>query len=75
MEGDDSSRGRLTYALKVTGDAYNDIGKLYEEQPKFDWEPLADKFHIYKGIRGPTSTRYFNNYIKFGAFFYCDVVG
>lgn len=50
LEGDDSSRGRLTYALKVTGDAYNDIGKLYEEQPKFDWEPLADKFHIYKGI-------------------------
>ncbi|XP_017790106.1 PREDICTED: sorting nexin lst-4 [Habropoda laboriosa] len=50
LEGDDSSRGRLTYALKVTGDAYNDIGKLYEEQPKFDWEPLADKFHIYRGI-------------------------
>ncbi|XP_006607737.1 sorting nexin lst-4 [Apis dorsata] len=50
LEADDSSRGRLTYALKVTGDAYNDIGKLYEEQPKFDWEPLADKFHIYKGI-------------------------
>lgn len=50
LEGDDSSRGKLTYALKVTGDAYNDIGKLYEEQPKFDWEPLADKFHIYRGI-------------------------
>ncbi|CAK9823458.1 Sorting nexin lst-4 [Anthophora retusa] len=50
LEGDDSSRGRLTHALKVTGDAYNDIGKLYEEQPKFDWEPLADKFHIYRGI-------------------------
>lgn len=50
LEGDESSRGKLTYALKVTGDAYNDIGKLYEEQPKFDWEPLADKFHIYRGI-------------------------
>lgn len=50
LEGDDSSRGRLTYALKITGDAYNDIGKLYEEQPKFDWEPLSDKFHIYRGI-------------------------
>ncbi|CAL7939086.1 unnamed protein product [Xylocopa violacea] len=50
LEGDDSSRGRLTRALKVTGNAYNDIGKLYEEQPKFDWEPLSDKFHIYRGI-------------------------
>ncbi|XP_066582375.1 sorting nexin lst-4 isoform X2 [Prorops nasuta] len=50
LEGDDSSRGRLTHALKVTGDAYNEIGKLYEEQPKYDWEPLADKFHIYRGI-------------------------
>lgn len=50
LVGDDSSRGRLTYALKITGDAYNDIGKLYEEQSKFDWEPLADKFHIYRGI-------------------------
>lgn len=50
LEGDDHSRGRLTHALKATGDAYNDIGRLYEEQPKFDWEPLADKFHIYRGI-------------------------
>ncbi|XP_014479970.1 PREDICTED: sorting nexin lst-4 [Dinoponera quadriceps] len=50
LEADDNSRGKLTRALKATGDAYNDIGKLYEEQPKFDWEPLADKFHIYRGI-------------------------
>ncbi|XP_026675152.1 sorting nexin lst-4 [Ceratina calcarata] len=50
LEGDDISRGRLTRALKVTGDAYNEIGKFYEEQPKFDWEPLSDKFHIYRGI-------------------------
>lgn len=50
LEADDSSRGKLTRALKATGDAYNDIGKLYEEQPKFDWEPLADKFHIYRGV-------------------------
>ncbi|XP_015602293.1 sorting nexin-9 isoform X2 [Cephus cinctus] len=50
LEADDSSRGRLTHALKMTGDAYNEIGRLYEEQPKFDWEPLGDKFHIYRGI-------------------------
>lgn len=49
LEGD---MGRLTQALKLTGEAYNDIGKLYDEQPKFDWEPLADKFHIYRGIIG-----------------------
>lgn len=50
LEADDNGRGRLTRALKATGDAYNDIGRLYEEQPKFDWEPLSDKFHIYRGI-------------------------
>lgn len=50
LEADDSGRGKLMRALKATGDAYNDIGKLYEDQPKFDWEPLADKFHIYRGI-------------------------
>ena len=52
LEVDDLSRGRtkLTQSLKHTGEAYNEIGKLYEEQPKYDWEPLADKFHIYRGI-------------------------
>ncbi|XP_043282624.1 sorting nexin lst-4 [Venturia canescens] len=50
LEVDDAGRGRLTQALKVTGEAYNDIGKLYEEQPKYDWEPLGDKFHIYRGV-------------------------
>lgn len=49
LEADDS-RHRLTHALKATGDAYNEIGKLHEEQPKYDWEPLGDKFHIYRGI-------------------------
>ena len=53
LEVDDGGRpqgGRLNQALKDTGEAYNEIGKLYEEQPKLDWEPLADKFHIYRGI-------------------------
>lgn len=47
---EENSRNRLTEALKITGEAYNEIGRLYEEQPKYDWEPLADKFHIYRGI-------------------------
>ncbi|XP_012277316.1 sorting nexin-9 [Orussus abietinus] len=50
FESDDCGRDTLTQALKITGKAYNDIGRLYEEQPKFDWEPLSDKFHIYRGI-------------------------
>jgi sorting nexin-9/18/33 len=34
----------------MTGDAYNNIGKMFEEQPKLDWEPLGDQMHIYKGM-------------------------
>lgn len=37
-------------AIKETGHAYNEIGRLFDEQPKLDWEPLGDMFHIYKGI-------------------------
>lgn len=37
-------------AIKGTGNAYNEIGKLFEDQPKLDWEPLGDVLHIYKGV-------------------------
>lgn len=37
-------------AIKGTGNAYNEVGKLFEDQPKLDWEPLGDMLHIYKGI-------------------------
>lgn len=52
LEADDAGRSRsqLTQAIKDTGNAYDEIGKMFEEQPKFDWEPLSDKFHIYRGI-------------------------
>ncbi|XP_008554974.1 sorting nexin-18 [Microplitis demolitor] len=50
LESDCSGRARLTNALRRTGEVYNDIGRLYEEQPRLDWEPLADKFHIYRGV-------------------------
>uniref|UniRef100_A0A8D8WFW6 Sorting nexin-33 n=2 Tax=Cacopsylla melanoneura TaxID=428564 RepID=A0A8D8WFW6_9HEMI len=43
-------RSQLRDALKKTGDTYNELGKLFEEQPKLDWEPLGDVLHIYKGI-------------------------
>lgn len=50
LQVDEGGRNRLTDALRTTGEAYNEIGRLYEEQPKFDWEPLGDKFHIYRGV-------------------------
>ncbi|XP_077286975.1 sorting nexin 33-like protein SH3PX1 [Arctopsyche grandis] len=46
------STSKLTAAIRKTGGTYIDIGKLFEEQPKHDWEPLSDKLHIYKGIIG-----------------------
>ncbi|XP_068082349.1 sorting nexin lst-4 isoform X2 [Anabrus simplex] len=50
----DGSRGRsrrnLSQAVRKTGETYNEIGKLFEDQPKSDWEPLGDMLHIYKGI-------------------------
>ncbi|GBP81302.1 Sorting nexin lst-4 [Eumeta japonica] len=51
-EGSIVSTSKLTSAIKQTGGAYIEIGKMYEDQPKFDLEPLGDKFHLYKGIVG-----------------------
>ncbi|XKL65289.1 hypothetical protein PGB90_008709 [Kerria lacca] len=44
------SRVSLMEAIKETGHAYFEIGKLFDDQPKQDWEPLGDMLHIYKGI-------------------------
>lgn len=44
------SEKSLTGAIKKAGAIYNEIGKLFEEQPKLDWEPLGDTLHIFKGI-------------------------
>ncbi|KAJ9598203.1 hypothetical protein L9F63_011123 [Diploptera punctata] len=46
----DIDRRNLMEAVRTTGDTYNEIGKLFEEQPKLDWEPLGDMLHLYKGI-------------------------
>ncbi|CAG9792159.1 unnamed protein product [Diatraea saccharalis] len=51
-EGTIVSTSKLTSAIKQTGGAYIEIGRMYDEQPKYDWEPLGDKFHLYKGIVG-----------------------
>lgn len=42
----------LATGIKRIGTAYFEIGKIFEDQPKLDWEPLADKLYIYKGITG-----------------------
>ncbi|XP_069692869.1 sorting nexin lst-4 isoform X2 [Periplaneta americana] len=49
-DSSDNARRNLTEAIRVTGDTYHEIGKLFEEQPKLDWEPLGDVLHLYKGI-------------------------
>jgi len=40
----------LNNAVVATGECYEDIGRLYEEQPRMDWEHLADMMHDYKGL-------------------------
>ena len=40
----------LTNAITVTGEAYEDIGKLFEEQPRHDWDRLGDVMHDYRGM-------------------------
>ncbi|KAF2893797.1 hypothetical protein ILUMI_12381 [Ignelater luminosus] len=40
----------LATGIKRIGTAYFEIGKIFEDQPKLDWEPLSDKLYIYKGI-------------------------
>lgn len=41
---------KLNQALKNTSNTYEAIGKLYEEQPKNDFNPVSDVMHEYKGI-------------------------
>ena len=33
-----------------SGECYEEIGRLYEEQPRLDWEHIADMMHDYKGL-------------------------
>lgn len=40
----------LNEAIRQTSAAYEDIGKLYEEEPKYDFEPMADTLHQYRGL-------------------------
>uniref|UniRef100_A0A1B6HWD0 Sorting nexin n=2 Tax=Homalodisca liturata TaxID=320908 RepID=A0A1B6HWD0_9HEMI len=49
-EASGSDNSGLSESIRYVGDTYNDIGKLFDEQPKHDWGPLGDILHIYKGI-------------------------
>lgn len=40
----------LTTALRHTGDTYDQIALLCEDQPRYDLEPMGDLMHDYRGI-------------------------
>ena len=40
----------LTTALRHTGDTYDKIALLCEDQPRLDWEPMGDLLHDYRGL-------------------------
>lgn len=42
----------LIQAIRHTGDTYDSIAQLFEEQPKNDLEPMIDVLHEYKGMLG-----------------------
>lgn len=45
-----SFSGGLTAAMDYTGDTFNQIGDLYEKQPKLDIDPMLDVLYEYKGM-------------------------
>lgn len=40
----------LSQAVGRTAAIYINLGQVFGEQPKRDWLPFSDKFHIYRGI-------------------------
>lgn len=40
----------LNEAIRQTSAAYEDISRLFEEEPKYDFEPMADILHQYRGL-------------------------
>lgn len=41
---------QLSQAVGRTAAIYITLGQMFGEQPKRDWLPFSDKFHIYRGI-------------------------
>jgi len=40
----------LSNAVTATGECYEDIARLYDDQPRLDWEHLGDMMHDYRGL-------------------------
>lgn len=40
----------LNEAIRQTSAAYDEISRLHEEEPKYDYEPMADILHQYRGL-------------------------
>lgn len=40
----------LNEAIRQTGAAYEDISRLFQNEPKYDFEPMADILHQYRGL-------------------------
>jgi len=40
----------LSNAVTATGECYEEIARLYDDQPRLDWEHLGDMMHDYKGL-------------------------
>ena len=40
----------LTNAIVCTGETYEEIAKMVDDQPRNDWEPLGDMMHDYRGM-------------------------
>lgn len=40
----------LNEAIRQTSGAYEEIARLHEEEPKYDFEPMADILHQYRGL-------------------------
>jgi sorting nexin-9/18/33 len=51
MEQDNNhATSNLTNAVTCTGEAYEEIAKLVDDQPRNDWEHLGDTMHDYRGM-------------------------
>ena len=40
----------MTQALHHVGETYTQIGTIFEEEPRHDWEPLGNLLYEYRGI-------------------------
>ena len=40
----------LTDGMRQVSTAYQEIGTIFEQEPKHDWEPLSNLLYEYKGV-------------------------